>query len=183
LPDERGQYWQALKSEEHLAVEIMVDKYYPALLNFLLRLGCSRSDAEDIIQETFIKAIQNINHYRHQERFPAWLFKICHNNFKDFNKKASRRREIPHAPRDLPGSDGPSPESQAIMMDEALRVQAALNLLPPKQHLAVVLRFYHGFTFKEIAYLMSCPTGTVKSRLNHALTTLNQHLQEVDCNE
>lgn len=180
LPEEELQYLQAMQKGDQQAVEILVNEYYPALLNFLLCMGCQPGDAEDIIQETFIKAVRGLHNYRHLNRFRIWLFKICHNSLRDYHKKASRRREISFDPVDLPTAGTVNPESSIIEREHALRVQATLNRLPPKQRLAVVLRYYHGFSLQDIAAMSHCPVGTVKSRLNKALKTLKYIIQEGD---
>lgn len=179
-PDEEQQYLQEFQKGDHAAVEILVDEYYPALLNFLLRMGCQPGDAEDIVQETFIKAARGLSRYQHKERFRTWLFKICHNSLRDYYKKASRRREVPQDPVTLAATEASFPESLMIEREQALRVQAALNRLSPKQRLVVVLRYYHGFSNNEIAHLVHCPVGTVKSRLNGALNILKNFMQEGD---
>ena len=179
-PDEELQYLQAFQKGDHRSVAILVDEYYPALLNFLLRMGCQPSDAEDIVQETFIKAARGLSRYQHKERFRTWLFKICHNSLRDYYKKASRRRELPHDSGTLAASEANSPDAIMIEKEQALRVQAALNRLPPKQRLVVVLRYYHGFSINEIAHLVKCPVGTVKSRLNGAINGLKGLMTEGD---
>lgn len=179
-PDEELHYLQALQKGDQQAIEILVSKYYPALLNFLLRMGCQPGDAEDIIQETFIKAARGLRNYRHLNRFRIWLFKICHNNLRDFYKKASQRREIPFDPADLPVAGTVNPENSIIEQEQAFRVQAALNQLPLKQRLVIVLRYYHGFSLQEIALMTHRPVGTVKSRLNGALKSLKSIMREGD---
>lgn len=179
-PDEELEYLQAFQKGDYQAVEIVVDEYYPGLYNFLLRMGCPPGDVDDIIQETFIKAAKGLYRYQHRDRFRIWLLKICHNSLRDYYKKASRRREIPYAPETLPVAEAGHPESIIMELEQARRVQAALNQLPPKQRLAVVLRYYHGFSIKEIAQMVHCPVGTVKSRLNGALSNLKSFVQEGD---
>ncbi len=179
-PDKELQFLQALQKGEQQAVEKLVNEYYPSLLNFLLRMGCQPGDAEDIIQETFIKAARGLNNYQSRNRFRIWLFKICHNSLRDYYKKASRRREIPLDPVNLPAAGTDHPENYIMKREQALRVQAALKRLPSKQRLVVVLRYYHGFSLKEIASMVHCPVGTVKSRLNKALSSLKSIMQEGD---
>lgn len=179
-PDEELIFLQALQKGERQAVEMLVNEYYPPLLNFLLRMGCPPGDAEDIIQETFIKASRGLKNYQSRNRFRVWLFKICHNSLRDYYKKASRRREIPLDPATLPAAGTGHPENSLIEKEQALQVQAALKQLPPKQCLVVVLRYYHGFSLKEIASMIHCPVGTVKSRLNGALSSLKSIMQEGD---
>lgn len=179
-PEDEMQYLQALRRGDQQAVEILVNEYYPALLNFLLHMGCQRCDAEDIIQETFIKAVKGIKHYQHRDRFRIWLFRICHNSLRDYYKKASRCREIPHDPATLLAAETSHPEGFMIKKEQALRVQAGLNQLSAKQRLVVVLRYYHDFSLKDTASVLRCPVGTVKSRLNTALVNLKSFIQEGD---
>ena len=75
--DEELQYLRDFQKGEHRAVEILVDEYYPALLNFLLRMGCPPGDVDDIIQETFIKAARGLYRYQHRDRF-----RICGGELK-----------------------------------------------------------------------------------------------------
>lgn len=179
-PDQEWQYLQAFQRGDHRAVEILVNEYYPILMNFLLRMGCQPGDAEDIIQETFVKAARGLVRYQHKERFRNWLFKICHNSMRDYFKKASRRREELHDPGTLPAVETRCPENIMIDKEQAFQIQAALNRLSPKQRLVVVLRYYHGFSINEIARLAKCPAGTVKSRLNGSLHILKNFMEEGD---
>ncbi|HWP96587.1 MAG TPA: RNA polymerase sigma factor [Syntrophomonadaceae bacterium] len=179
-PDEAEKCWPALQNGDNQAVEIFVNEYYPGLLNFLLRLGCNPGDAEDVIQEAFIKAIRGLHRYQHQEHLRAWLFKICHNCWRDYCKKASRRREVAHEPGTLRAFKTDNTESQFMAREQAHRVQTALNRLPPKQRVVIILRYYHGFSIKEIAHIARCPAGTVKSRLNGALNSLRSFMEESD---
>lgn len=179
-PDEELRYLKNLQSGDLQAVETLVNEHYPALYNFLLRLGCPASEAEDILQETFIKVIRGLKRYQHNGQFRAWLFKICHNSYHDFCKKASQRREFPHDPYTLEPHPNPSPETLTLEMEHTRQVQQTLQRLPSRQRLVIVLRYYHEFSLREIAQVVGCPVGTVKSRLNNALKTLRKIIEEED---
>ncbi len=165
---------------DHRAIDSLVQKYYPELLNFLLRMGCQPSDADDIIQETFIKAARGIPDTKEPSAVRAWLFKVCHNNLRDHFKRAFRRREVPYDPGLLTYSKNLDGAAQESEMEATMRVQNALNQLPPKQRLVVVLYYYHGFPINEIARLARCPAGTVKSRMHNAIQRLQILIKEGD---
>jgi len=175
--DIESQYRKAFAASDYQLIDQLVSRYYPELLNFLMRMGCPVSDADDMIQDTFIKAIRSMPPSKDETICRAWLFKVCHNNLRDHYKKAYRRRELPYDP-DIIATSGFNPENTASTVDAALQVQSALKRLPPKQRLAVVLYYYHGFSIKEIAALARCPSGTVKSRLHNALQCLRTIIEE-----
>lgn len=180
--DIENQYRQAFsRSHDHL-IDELVSKYYPELLNFLMRMGCPATDADDIIQDTFIKGIRSMPRSQDEVMRRAWLFKVCHNNLRDHYKKAYKRRELPFDP-DIISRSLTETGNGSLGMESALQVQSALNCLPPPQRLAVVLYYYHGFSIKEIAATARCPSGTVKSRLHNGLQRLRSIIEDGDKNE
>lgn len=175
--DIENQYRQAFSRSHDQLIEELVSTYYPELLNFLMRMGCPASDADDIIQDTFIKGIRSMHRSQDEVMPRAWLFKVCHNNLRDHYKKAYRQRELTFDP-DFIARSNPGGDNRSLDPEAAWQVQAALNRLPPKQRLAVVLYYYHGFSIKEIAAMARCPSGTVKSRLHNGLQRLKTLIEE-----
>lgn len=177
--DIENHYRQAFSRNHDQLIDELVSKYYPELLNFLMRMGCPAADADDIIQETFIKATGSMPHSQGDMIRRAWLFKVCHNNLRDHYKRAYRRRELPFDPDFITRSSS-GDDNRSLDLEAAMQVQAALNQLPPQQRLAVVLYYYHGFSIKEIAATARCPSGTVKSRLHNGLQRLKSIIKEGD---
>lgn len=174
---------RGFKNGNPQAAVAVIEACYPPLLNFLLRLGCSRADAEDLAQESLLKALRGLQHgYEDRRFFRAWLFKIAKNTFLDHRKKAFNRWELSGDPDSLgdssPAADGPE---EALLREEtAARVREAVYGLPEAQRICLVLRFYHGFSLKEIAEVAGCPPGTVKSRLFSAVKQLKARLEGVN---
>lgn len=148
-----------------------------AVYRFALRLSGSQDRAEDLVQETFLRAFRAWAQYTPGTRAKSWLFTICRNAFLRQLERAERHDEIVemHAPRGDGGVtpanplwrslDGVDPEGaffHAIVDEEILR---AIDALPEEYRTAVVLSDMEGLSYQEIAALLDVPVGTVKSRL------------------
>lgn len=164
---------------EPLAAQAVVDLYYRPLLNFLLRLGCPRSDAEDILQESFLKAARGLQrNYRDTGAFRPWLYRITRNTYQDYRRQAFVRREIPVETVRPDNGDSPAPEAALLRAEREATVRRAVGELPEAQRISLILRYYHGFSLAEIADAEQIPEGTVKSRLHTALRALQSKLKE-----
>ncbi|MBN1312000.1 MAG: RNA polymerase sigma factor [Anaerolineae bacterium] len=134
-----------------------------------LMLGSTR-DAEDALQEVFLKVHRSLDTFDPSRgAFTTWIYRITVNHC--LNRQ--RRRSITVFPlREMPGYH-PSPESQ-IMKDQVL--EQALDSLSDKLRVVVVLRYYADLPYAEIGEILDVPLGTVKSRLNQALSNMRQSL-------
>jgi RNA polymerase sigma-70 factor (ECF subfamily) len=169
-PDEADLIVRAQKGEL-AAFNCLVEHYQTAVFNLALRmLGASQS-AEDATQEAFIAAYRHLDKFRGGS-FPAWLFRIAANACYD---ELRRRRGRPSISIDEPtGEDrrfdaadqAPSPEQRAEQSELRDMLARALGELPPEQRLAITLSDVHGLDYAEIAEVMACSLGTVKSRIS-----------------
>lgn len=164
------------------SVAVIIHRYYVPLLNFLIRLGCPRSDAEDLVQESIIKAGKGLKRsYRHRNSFRSWLFCIARNTYKDFMKKASFRREFPvdiDVMKELDHSSEADPVETVLQRDRAEKVRRMIQSLPEAQRICIILQYYQGFSIKEIAAVIECPVGTVTSRIHNGLKRLRKIMSE-----
>jgi RNA polymerase sigma-70 factor (ECF subfamily) len=152
------------------AYNVLVLRWEKRLFNHLLRLVGQREDALDLTQDVLLKAYQNLEKLDDASKFPAWLFRIAHNEAYSLLMKRRSECEITTEPRmDVVGG-GPFP------IESTLAVQSALERLSDKHRKTVLLKIYHGFNFEEVAEILSCPVSTVKSRLYAALNLLKQML-------
>ena len=146
-----------------------------AVYRFALRLSGSEAAAEDLVQETFLRAFRAWDQYTPGTQCKSWLFTICRNVFLRQRDRGKRHDEIveEHASREGPSpvnpvwtaAQGVDPEGSffaSIVDDEVLR---AIDDLPEEYRTAVVLSDLEGLPYNEIAELMDVPVGTVKSRL------------------
>lgn len=158
-----------------------------ALYGFGLLLTGRPDEAEDLVQETFLRAFRFFHQYEHGTNCKAWLFTIMKHIF--LNQSTQRARVVLCRNVDPDDEDGESPSlwQDAIgrspassLRDEvfAKDIQTALALLPETFRLVVVLKDVEGFSYGEIAQLLDCPIGTVMSRLSRARDMLRRLLQD-----
>jgi RNA polymerase sigma-70 factor (ECF subfamily) len=140
----------------------------PKLRAFALSLASHADYADDLVQETLMKAWNHQNSYQEGTNIKAWLFTILRNEF--FSQLRKRRREVEDADGEYAGSVM-TPGGQESQLDMAdLRI--ALQQLPEDQREAVVLVGASGFSYQEVADICHVPVGTVKSRVNRARNKL-----------
>jgi RNA polymerase sigma-70 factor (ECF subfamily) len=161
-----------------------------AVYRFALRLSGSADEAEDLVQETFLRAFRAWDQYERGTRAKSWLFTICRNVFLRKRERSQRHDEIvaESADRSGPGSDpvnpvwvsalGVDPEGDffASIVDE--RIVEAIDALPEEYRTAVILSDIEGLSYAEIAEMVEVPVGTVKSRLFRGRRRLQEVLYE-----
>jgi RNA polymerase sigma-70 factor, ECF subfamily len=155
----------------------------------LLRQACGlchdQSTAEDLAAETMVEAWRSLPRYQPTCRFSTWLFSILlHRYQKHLRRARSRPLSLSQLPRataedsqrrqDNLTFGEPSPAETAARRDSAERLRAAIELLPDKHRRVVLLRFFEETSLEEIAGLLGCSVGTVKSRLHYALEKLRE---------
>jgi RNA polymerase sigma-70 factor (ECF subfamily) len=152
-----------------------------------LRLTRNPADAEDLVQDTYLKAFRAANQFAPGTNLKAWLFTILHNTFLNRRRRAVKEpvavesEEIERLAADLPG-DPPTPEE--ILLRDTLDVdlQAALDALPEAFRQAVWLRDVEEFTYAEIATMLEVPIGTVMSRISRGRRLLYERLTAANVN-
>jgi RNA polymerase sigma-70 factor (ECF subfamily) len=152
-----------------VALQELLRRYERPLSHFLYRHTAGR-DVEDLYQETWMRVVRFARRFDRSKRFSTWLFQIAVNLCRDWHRRA------PPEPHPQP-PDGPAPDGlgRAEAGLDAMRLLAAL---PEQQREVVVLRYYHDLTEDQMAAILECPKGTVKSRLHHALARLAALVQE-----
>ena len=144
----------------------------PSLRAFAMSLCGSVDRADDLVQETLLRAIANINSFEPGTNMSAWLFTILRNLFRSEYRK--RRREVEDADGRYADSLKSHPEQPSRVEFEELRM--ALAKLPPDQREALILVGASGFSYEEAAAICCCAVGTIKSRVNRARTRLADQL-------
>ncbi len=152
------------------------------------------SAAEDLVSETLVEAWRSLSRYNGACRFSTWLFSILLHRHQKALRRA-RSRPIPlaalpsaeaderrQAQENLPAA-GPSPAEEAMRQEAADRLRQAVEALPEKHQQVVLLRFFEDASLPEIAALLDCSLGTVKSRLHYALEKLREAQQGVNLSE
>lgn len=161
-------------------------RYLDSLYSTALRMTRSPQDAEDLVQETFLRAYRSWDRFEPGTNLRAWLFRILRNAFiNDYRRRQASPREVdrPLSESDLeiladarstePASD---PESRMIESTLDADVRKTLESLPPEFRIVVVLSDIEGFRYREIATILGIPVGTVMSRLYRGRRALEASL-------
>lgn len=173
IPDE--QLVARAQAGDQRAFELLVRKYQYRIVQLVSRL-VGDADAPDVAQETFIRAWRALNGFRGQSAFYTWLYRIGINTAKNALVSRSRRpadHDIDIADAELYGhteqlSDIDTPEAKALTEEIREKVEEAIAKLPPDLRKAITLRELEGLSYEEIAQVMECPIGTVRSRIFRA---------------
>jgi len=171
------------------AFDLLVIKYQRRLVRLLSQFIRDSAEVEDIAQETFIKAYRSLPSFRGDSAFYTWLYRIGINAAKNFLVAQKRRASNTANSLDIEDAENfeeggqlrelSTPESELISKQIAQTVHQALNELPEELRTAITLREIEGLSYEEIASVMSCPTGTVRSRIFRAREVISVKLQSV----
>ena len=174
---------RARRGDKH-AFELLVSKYQRRLLRLLSRYMSDQGEVEDVAQEAFIKAYRALPGFRGDSAFYTWLYRIGINTAKNF-LLASGRRAATVTGQDETFEEGEqlrdisTPESLLMSKEIAATVNAAMEDLSDDMRGAIVLREIDGLSYEEIAAIMSCPIGTVRSRIFRAREEIAAKLRPI----
>lgn len=167
---------RAQRGEKH-AFELLVTKYQRKLVRLISRIVRDSAEVEDVAQEAFIKAYRALPQFRGESAFYTWLYRIGVNTAKNFLVSQGRRaptsteKDVEEAETFEGGDqlrDINTPESILMSRQVAATVNAAMAKLPEELRTAITLREVEGMSYDDIAALMNCPIGTVRSRIFRA---------------
>jgi RNA polymerase sigma-70 factor (ECF subfamily) len=180
----------AFRSGDARAFDALVRRHRTPVFNFILRYTGHRARAEDLLQETWLKAVRGAHDYEPKARFTTWVYTIARNLCVDSARKESYRQteslDAPAGAEDdgrmlaevLPDGNA-SPDRAAHNSRLRPLLERALKGLPEEQREVFILREYSGIAFKDIAVVTGVPENTVKSRMRYALDGLRKRLQEL----
>lgn len=167
------------------AFNLLVKKYQQKVMNLVSRYVKNQADVADVTQETFIKAYRALANFRGESQFYTWLYRIAVNTAKNHLMAGSRKP---------PGSDIEVEEAEFYDSGEALRENASpekllltneirelifktIDQLPEELRIAIHLRELDGLSYEEIANVMDCPVGTVRSRIFRARDAVDKKIK------
>jgi len=158
------------------AFTLLVERYrHPALR---LAYGIAGDEAEDAVQDAFVKAFRKLDTFRPGSALRPWLFTIVANEARNRRRSMSRRSSMELRVREQPQLVGAASDTLAVEHEERRRLVAAVNQLSDHHREVVALRFFAGLSESETAEALACPLGTAKSRLSRALDLLRVALGE-----
>jgi len=168
------------------AFELLVEKYQRKLARLVSRLVRDPGEVEDVTQEAFVKAYRALPSFRGDSAFYTWLYRIGINTAKNYLVATGRRaptstsvdaEEAEGLESGEPLRDINTPESLLLSKEIATTVNAAIESLPEELRSAIQLRELEGMSYEEIAKLMDCPIGTVRSRIFRAREAIAERLK------
>jgi RNA polymerase sigma-70 factor (ECF subfamily) len=172
VSQEEDSLMRSAAAGEGAALERLYALTASALYSYLRRLAGNRSDADDLLQTTFLNAWRSRHRFRDQGA-RAWLFTIARNAFLTHAAKKTAVTEAGTHPSTLP-----TPSEQFAATDLSRRVERALARLPDDAREAVILSRLSGLSVREIAVLLDMTEGNVRVKIHRALTQLKNYLEE-----
>jgi RNA polymerase sigma-70 factor (ECF subfamily) len=175
---------EEFKKQEDFKAEMI--PHLDSLYNFALRLTTDPIDAEDLVQETIVKAFRFFNSYEKGTNAKAWLFRILKNSYINIYRKKSKQPhqvdydEVSTYYETVRSEQSDTTDMEDIMYRDMLddQVTRALQQLPEDFRTVVLLCDVEGFTYEEIANMLDVPIGTIRSRLHRGRNLLRAELQE-----
>lgn len=175
---------QRVQLGDKSAFDLLVIKYQHKIVHLVNRYVKDPSEAQDVAQDTFIKAYKALGDFRGDSAFYTWLYRIAINTAKNYLLSRSRRHsdyevdmqdaeQVENAPQ---LKDIDTPEHQ-LVNDQIIQViKSAIEKLPEEMRVAITLREFEGMSYEEIAEAMDCPIGTVRSRIFRAREAIDEKL-------
>lgn len=167
--------------------EQIVRHYSPMIFSLAARM-VGPTDAEDIVQETFLRAYHGLEKFRGESSLKTWLYAIALNRARARHGTLARMREFfvtsrrgapdeePYSAIDDAVDTAATPEENAMTRQRRMRLRGAIQSLPPEFRTAVILRDLEGLSYQEVAEVLSIPIGTVRSRIARGRSILKEAL-------
>lgn len=177
---------------------VLVKRYQVRIFSQAYRTLGNPEEAEEVVQDTFVKVHQNLEKYRQQSNFSSWIFRITHNLCMDALRVRQRRKDMSAVSFDpqsaLVDEEGdkslnqfpdlkPGPSQQLDQIEQYKVIEDSLLSLPETQKSVVVLHDIQGFSYQEIAEIVGTSIGTVRSRLHYGRLKLKEMLDPYFAND
>ncbi|MEP0827540.1 MAG: sigma-70 family RNA polymerase sigma factor [Candidatus Zixiibacteriota bacterium] len=166
---------ERVKAGDLVAFNQIVDKYRDRLMNVIFRMVQGTEEAEDIVQETFLRVYQHRDSFDFRHCFSTWLYTIALNLARNELRKRKRFKFFDIF--DMQGKEGEIAVEMELPSNLPQALEKALESLPEKYKTAFVLRDIQELPYEEVAQIMNIPLGTVKSRVNRARAILRDKLK------
>lgn len=177
---------RALNNDQSAYKEILT-KYEIGVRSVVRKMVFDTQEADDLVQEAFIKAFNSLSSFNFEFSFATWLYKIAANNCIDYLRK--KRLKTYSYDKPVSQKDGETQqefadnvaniEKQIIQSETSLQIKAAIEELPEKYRLVIVMRHQEEKSYEEISELLDLPLGTIKARIFRAREMLNKSLRKV----
>ncbi len=170
----------------------LFERYHRRVYGFFSKRGISPDQCEDLVQETFLRVYQSLERFRHGSGFETWLFVIAANIYRDQLRESSAQKRLaaeiplqslldPNDPLTKPGAEPSSEDPDAFerfLKKERLRmVRVVIDTLPARIRRCLILHYYHGLSYQDVAAALRLPLGSVKAHLHEGKRRVRERLQ------
>jgi len=175
---------RALGGDDKAFAEIL-RRYRQPLYHLLLKMVRNKEEAEDLVQEAFIKAFRALGSFNEEYAFSTWLYKIAVNNCIDYLRKKRLQTLSYDKPMEMKDGNlrreyadhGPTPDKMLLSAEKSKLINQAIDSLPAKYRTVIVLRHRDEYSYEAIAEKLHLPLGTVKARIFRAREMLKRKLK------
>ena len=178
----------ALKAGDEHAFDKLVAYYQPRVIKIISRYMSDREEIQDLTQETFIKAYNALDKFRGDSKFYTWLYRIAINTAKNYI--IHQQHTVPTVDIELDKEDYSifknvlkeltNPENELLSEELQKQIYVILESMSDELKIALMLREVEGLSYEDIADVMDCPVGTIRSRIFRARDMIEEHLKELD---
>ena len=182
IPDEK--LVEASQNGDTEAFEALIRRYQRQIFNLIYQMTHNVDVVEDIGQDVFVAAFKAIKDFQARSSFFTWLYRIAINHCKNYLNSANRTQDVEKLYRaeqeTAEASDDyeKNPQSMLLAKEFVAQMEEAMEVLPAEQRIVITLCEFQGFSYQEIAEILQCPVGTVRSRLARARATLQEYLHQ-----
>ena len=177
------------KTGDRGAFEDLVQMYNDKIYRLCYRMLGNRQEAEDVVQETFLRVFRNLDRYDETMKFSTWIYRIATNLCIDLLRKRKNEFSLDETSsaenetnnfHGILADDEPSPENMALLSETQSNVRNAIESLPKKYKTVVILKYLHDMSLQEISEVLDLPVSTVKTRVHRGREYLRKKIGEED---
>jgi RNA polymerase sigma-70 factor (ECF subfamily) len=169
-----------LRKGETAAGEVLVERYYQPLMRYLQRLAGNDHVAEELHQQTWLSVLDHLDRFDPSSTsggFKAWLFRIATNKANDLWRSRGRERAAKEGLKLVTDEEAPAAGQRIEGSEQEQKLRQAIEQLPESQRQVLLLRYYSGMKFVDIAEMLGCPLNTALGRMHKAMLKLKQLME------
>lgn len=155
------------------ALNTLLTNSLPLLKGYIIKMTGNPELSQDIIQDTMLKAVLNINKFKPEAKFSTWLITVATNIYRDYLRK---NKELDLIDEFIPSKEM-SPEDLTISYLQYKDIVEILKAITYEKRAVFILKHYYGYKYEEIANILNCPVGTVRSRLHNTIKYIMSELE------
>jgi RNA polymerase sigma-70 factor (ECF subfamily) len=171
---------QRLRVGETAAGEVLVERYFQPLMRYLQRLAGNDHVAEELHQQTWLSVLDHLDRFDPSSTsggFKAWLFRIATNKANDLWRARGRERAAKEGLKLVTDEESPAAGMRIEGSEQEQKLRQAIEQLPDSQRQVLLLRYYSGMKFVDIAEMLGCPLNTALGRMHKAMLKLKQLME------